>query len=266
MRVKKITLTNKNKFNILFAVCIFTFTAAFLFFSSYALAQNHITGRAPQVIIGGKAVLTKVEIRHNVSSEDLPENFKDNRARRAIENRFHVQAWRHNAVRGPINAPVVLFEITDLSCLFCQDLSKAVDAIFEDDQFKNKIRHIVMHIPVDKYNMTNAAAFYSRLAYDAGKFWEYRKKLYDASVNSDNVFIEKLLSVGVEEKDLRRMTRENARRYYRELDADSKAARDMSENKPPVLYVNGIKIGGGIAIKNLKELVDYELKRYEKRQ
>ncbi|MFT7144298.1 MAG: protein-disulfide isomerase, partial [bacterium] len=237
-------MNSQNKAMGLLSVFVFTFAAFLLLFVGFSEAQSLMgAGRAPKIKIGGKEVLTNAEIKYHAFDDELPAELKSNRARLAIENRHRIQAWNHNAVRGPEGAPVTLLEITDFSCLYCQDLSKAVDKVYNDAAYKNKIRHIVMHVPVDKYNMTNAAAFYSRLAFDADRFWEYREKLYEASSISDNVFIDKLLSVGVEEKNLRRMTRENARRYYRELDADTKAARNMNETKPPVLYVNGIKMG-----------------------
>ena len=121
-----------------------------------------------------------------------------------------------------------------------------------------------MHLPVDKYNFTNAAAFYGRLAFGAGEFWDYRQSLYNVSSATDNIFTEKLISVGVPEKEIRRMTRKNARQYYKELDADRTAVQSMGEHKPPVLYVNGIKIGGSITLEQLESLMDYEIKLYER--
>ncbi len=243
------------------------FIVALLIFVQNSTAQGYtMSGRAPKIKIGGKEVMTNDEIKFHAFDADLPQTLKNDRARMAIENRYYIQAWSHNAARGPEDAPVTMLEITDLSCLYCQDLSKKIDAVFTEEKYKNKIRHIVMHLPVDQYNMTNAAAFYSRLAYDADHFWQFREKLYEASTMADNIFIDKLVSVGVSEKKLRRMTRENARRYYRELDADIKASKGMGETRPPVLYVNGIKMGGGISMDNLSDLVEYEIKLYEKQQ
>jgi protein-disulfide isomerase len=253
------------KFNKAFALFVF-FTAFYGLFAD-AVAQSYmIPGRAPKITIGGQQVLTNKQIRNEAVNSDLPEELQHDRARMAIENRRRLQIWNHNPMRGPKEAPVVFLEITDLSCLYCQDLSKEIDKVFKKEKFKGQIQHYVMHLPVDSYNLTNAAAFYSRLAFDANYFWEYRKNLFDVSSATDNIFIEKLLSIGLEEKEIRRMTRKNARRYYRELDADSTAAKSLGEMRPPALYVNGIKIGGSITLKELEPLVDYEIKLYEKRQ
>lgn len=243
-----------------------SFASLFMFIvSSYCFAQAYLpSGRVPKITIGGHQVLTNEQLKHQAFDEDLPESLRNDRARMAIENRRRLQIWNHTPMRGPENAPVVILEITDFSCISCQDLSKHVDNVFAMDKFAGKIQHYVMHLPVDPYNLTNSAAFYSRLAFDAGYFWEYRKELYDISSATDNVFIDKLLGIGVEEKEIRTLTRNNARRYYRELDADTKTAKSLGEMRPPALYVNGIKIGGSVTLQELEPLLEYEVKLYER--
>lgn len=229
-------------------------------------AQYAPSGRIPKITIGGKQVLTNEQLNHQTLDSDLPEALKNDRARMAIENRRRIQVWNHTPVRGPENAPVVLLEITDLSCLYCQSMSKRIDEIMMQDKYKGKIQHLVMYLPVDQYNFTNSAAFYSRLAYDAGHFWKYRESLYDTPDSNDHAFIDKLLNIGVSEKDIRKKTRKNARRYYRELDADVNTSKNLGELRPPALYVNGIKIGGSITMDELEPLIDYEIKLYERKQ
>lgn len=246
-------------------VLVVAFTLCFML-SSYAWAQYAPSGRIPKITIGGQQVLTNEQLKHQTLDSDLPAALHNDRSRMAIENRRRIQVWNHTPVRGPEKAPVTLLEINDLSCLYCQELSKKVDEIFEKEEFKGKVQHLVMYLPVDHYNYTNSAAFYGRLAFDAGYFWQYRKSLYDASAATDNVFIDKLLNIGVAEKDIRKMTRKNARRYYRELDADLKSAKSLGEMRPPALYVNGIKIGGSITMEELEPLLQYEIKLYERKQ
>lgn len=261
--IAHIKLTKNN--NRAFTLCLLT--AVFVIFSIEAISQNFLhSGRVPKITIGGQEVLTNKQLRTQAVDSDLPLLLKNDRARMAIENRRKIQIWNHTPMRGPEKAPVVLLEITDLSCLQCQSLSKKVDEVYNKEKFKNKIQHYVMHLPIDSFNLTNAAAFYSRLAFDAGYFWSYRESLFDVSSASDNTFIEQLLSIGVKEKDLRRMTRKNARRYYRELDADLTASKKIGEIRPPALYVNGIKIGGSITFDELEPLIEYEIKLFEKRQ
>ena len=233
--------------------------------SAVAVAQNYLpSGRLPKITIGGKQVLTNEQMKHNTVDSDLPEALKNDRTKMAIENRRRIQIWNHTPFRGPVAAPITWVEMNDMSCLYCQDLSQRIDEIFKKDKYKGKIQHFFMHLPVDKYNFTNAAAFYGRLAFGAGEFWDYRQSLYNVSSATDNIFTEKLISVGVPEKEIRRMTRKNARQYYKELDADRTAVQSMGEHKPPVLYVNGIKIGGSITLEQLESLMDYEIKLYER--
>lgn len=252
-------------FKLAHLVLVLAFCVSFMV-PHFADAQYAPSGRIPKITIGGHQVLTNEQLNHQTLDSDLPVQLQNDRARMAIENRRRIQVWNHTPLRGAEKAPVTLLEITDLSCLYCQDTSKKVDEIFEKEEFKGKIQHLVMYLPVDQYNFTNSAAFYSRLAFDAGYFWQYRKSLYDVSSATDNVFIDKLLNIGVAEKDIRRMTRKNARRYYRELDADIKSAKKLGEMRPPALYVNGIKIGGSVTMQELEPLIKYEIKLYERKQ
>lgn len=267
---KRISFTKLGVYLVLkasyFKCLILSFLMLALFASSTHASDYRLAGRVPKITIAGQEVLTNDEIRTHVFDRDMPTSLKTNMVRLALENRRAIQVWEHDPKRGPDGAPVVILEITDLSCVYCQAQSKMVDDVFKTDRFKNKIQHIVMHLPLDAYNMTNSAAFYGRLAHDADVFWPYRESLYDSSDSTDNIYVEKLMNSGVDIKTLRQMSRENARRYFRELDADIKAVKKLSEMRPPAIYVNGIKLGGGVPYDQIYDLIDYEIKLFERQQ
>jgi protein-disulfide isomerase len=215
----------------------------------------------PPVHILGKEVIPGSNKKRIVprSVEILPENLQTERARAAIAMRRDMNIYKHNPYYGPIDAPITIIEMTDLNCLQCMTFLKGVDEVLKQEKYTDKVRYVHVHLPVDLYNSTNPAAFYGKIAQEQGVFWEYRKQLFSIAEIKDNTFIDKLVNVGGNPIEIRNLVRFNARKFYKELDADALSAKNMGETRPPVLFVNGIKVGYNIKIEELASLLDYEL-------
>ena len=215
----------------------------------------------PKVFIAGKPILVKKHVRTFVQNkllDHLPPALRFQRIRAALENRTNISVFPHSPRRGRSDAPVVILELTDLSCLQCSQQLQQIDDIRE--KYKDKILQIHTYVPVDRYNTSNPAAFYSRLAHDSGSFWEYRDELFSIEDLSEQSLVSKLIASGVDIQHLRQNVRQNARQYYRELDADSQLAGDLGILRPPAIFVNGVRIGAAVKMEQLEELIKYEIK------
>ena len=229
-----------------------------------SFAQNFAPETKQKVFIAGVEVVSKEAMLHNTLKEELPTELQSTRSRMAIENRVRIKVYDHAPVIGPEKAPVTFVEFNDLSCETCREISKTVDEIRK--KHPKSIRHIYIHTPIDAYNATNPAAFYGRIAAFNHKFWQYREALYSQSQDSDNIYIDTLIKLGIDMKKIRQDIRENARQFYKEIDADTALAASMGEKTAPSIYLNGIRLGGSISLDDADALVNYELSQYKKRQ
>jgi protein-disulfide isomerase len=219
----------------------------------------------PAVHISGKEVIPGSAKKRTIprTVDTLPEKLQTERAKSAIATRRKIKVYEHNPSYGPENAPIEIVEMTDLNCLQCMAFLKKLDEVVEQDKYKDKVRFTHIHLPVDLYNSTNPAAFYGKIAQKQGYFWEYRKQLFAIDEIKDNTFINKLVSVGGNAVQIRKLVRFNARKFYKELDADALYAKSIGETKPPTVFINGIKVGHNIKIDEISALLDYELDMIE---
>lgn len=214
----------------------------------------------PTVHISGKEVIPGTSKRRTIpTKESLPEALKTERAKAAIAMRQNINIYSHNPSKGPEDAPLTIIEMTDLNCLQCMTFLKDTDEVLKQEKYTDKVRYVHIHLPVDLYNSTNPAAFYGKIAQEQGVFWEYRDQLFSISEIKDNTFIDKLVSVGGNPIEIRNLVRFNARKFYKELDADTLFSKNLGETRPPILFVNGVKVGYNIKVEELSALLDYEL-------
>lgn len=216
-----------------------------------------------KVVIGGIEVESKDEMRKKTQQENLPKELQNTRVRMAIENRTHITVYDHSPTRGYRKAAINLVEFNDLSCDQCRKLSKSLDKLFT--KYPKDIKHIYVHTPIDKYNSTNPSAFYGRIAYANDLFWKYRKALY-TKTESNNIYLDTLISLGMTLDDIREEIRTKARIFYREIDADTLIAGRIGEEKAPAAYINGIRIGHSIGFEHMEKLIEYELEQIKLRE
>lgn len=212
------------------------------------------------ISVGGSVSMRKREIHHGVVFDNLPPALSSEIAKSAMASRKDIPLYTHNPTFGPENAPVTIIEMTDLSCRPCMDVVKAVDNV--SAQFGDEVRLVHKYLPTDIYNPTNTAAIFGKLAQKEGKFWEYRHRLRDLETIEETTYNDQLIKLGVELPNVQHEIRDNARQFYRELDADALQAKELGETAPPALYVNGVKVGAGaVPLSALTDLVKYELER-----
>lgn len=177
----------------------------------------------------------------------------------ALLNRtFNFTPYAHNPTRGTPSAAITVVEFTDLACNQCFDyLTKADQAIQVNEK---DMRQTSIHLPLNRYNDTNLAAFYGKIAQQQGRFWEYRQALIQAPPKDSKSLLKVLLASGVAERDARQSLLANARQFYRELDADNQLAKSLGLSKPPHFYVNGISVGeAGIEREKIADVIAFTL-------
>jgi protein-disulfide isomerase len=212
----------------------------------------------PSITIGGLKVETSADLKQEAEAAFTPVSLRQGAVAELLARRFHFTPYAHDATRGPADAPVTLVEFSDLSCLQCMDDLKAADLAYSANAAQT--REIQVYLPVERLNPVNLAAFYGKVAQNGGKFWEFRQALFDLKEPSPEAYFQALVQAGVAGSDARRWLTTEARRFYRELDADAQLAHAMGLSRPPHYFVNGIHVGdGGIPRDRLADVLTYEL-------
>ena len=230
---------------------------------SYGQEDASATKPRPVIKIFGKEVLSQADKTEQLAEEALPETWQSRQNQKLLEQRVEVPYYRHSPTIGPEDAPLTIIEMTDLSCVQCMEVVRRMESLRNSETYHDHIRFIYVHLPVDLYNATNPAAFYGRLAQKSGRFWEYRHNVINLKETPENIYAEKLIDTGLDRDSLRKLIRDHTRRAYRELDADTMMTKKLKEERPPVYFINGVRIDQDTPPETVTDLLDYELKLKE---
>lgn len=214
----------------------------------------------PSVTIGGQTIITRRMQFDQELATATPPSLQNPDDTDALRHRLRITPYSHNPTIGPQDAAVTILEMTDLSCVPCAKAMAMVDKMM--DANPGKVRVINLHNPLNQFNDVNLPAFYGKVAQRGGLFWQYRKALEGLANPTPDSYFETLVSVGMDRLQARRLLTTEARRFYRELDADATLCKQIGVGNPPHLYANGIHLGdNGINIDKLPDVMAYELKR-----
>lgn len=218
----------------------------------------------PDVTIGGEKVITNLMQFEQDLATATPDSLREGDEPRILRQRTKLITYAHNPTLGPSQARLTLVEFTDLACQPCIKTMQAVDK--EMASHPNDIRLINVHTPLNRFNPVNMPAFYGKVAQRGGVFWEYRREIEGLADATPDKYFDALMKAGMNRVQARRLMQTEARRFYRELDADSTLTKQMGLLTPPHVYVNGIHLGGDfIRLEKLPDVVTYELSRpYDK--
>lgn len=220
----------------------------------------------PKVSIGSMTVTTYKTQAARVTKALLPKGLRDPGIQDELGRRFRFTPYAHNPVRGPMDAELTLVDFNDLACVQCRQDVKTADKVVADNP--DRVRQVELHLPLTRYSDTNLLAFYGKVAQRGGRYWEYRKTIMDQPSESaatgdqaKNAF-DALLASGVDQAEARRWLTREARRFYRELDADAALGKALGLDNPPHFYLNGIHVGdGGIPRAKVADVAQWLLQR-----
>lgn len=214
----------------------------------------------PLVTIGGERVITNIMKFEEDLATATPDTLNEGNEPRILRQRTKLITYAHNPVSGTATPRLSIVEFTDLACQPCMKTLEAVDKLMAEHP--NDIRLVNVHTPLNRFNPVNLPAFYGKVAQRGGVFWEYRKALETVTDGTPEIYFDTLMKVGMNRTQARRLMQTEARRFYRELDADAVLTKQMGLHTPPHVYVNGIHLGQDfIKLEKLPDVVAYELKR-----
>ncbi|NBX86112.1 MAG: hypothetical protein EBQ80_02575 [Proteobacteria bacterium] len=222
----------------------------------------------PKITIGGKEVLTRTEQLAKDRAETTPEQLQGPEWQMLLDQRFNIIPYAHSPSKGENGAPIQVVIFEDVGCSKCHETLGRIDAALHD--FVSQTQVLSIYAASNASGVAgsegNQAAFYGKVAGRMQKYWDFRATMIESKPTTSEGLFDALIKSGLRERDVRSLMMTDARRFYRELDADTLLARTFAAGGDmPVVFVNGIRVGsGGIPLEKLSDVLAYVSARIER--
>ncbi len=166
---------------------------------------------------------------------------------------------------GPADAPVTIFEFSDLQCPYCKQAQPTIDKLLAEEK---NARLVFQQFPLPAHNWAQKGAYYAdcvgRKSNDA--FWKFMHSAFDSQAditpeNADEKLTALADQAGVKGKEIAECaaTADTAGRVQHSMVLGSSV--DVSGT--PTLFINGRKIGNvtNLPYDVLKGLVEFAAKQ-----
>lgn len=169
--------------------------------------------------------------------------------------RYPIPSLSGDAVIGPAEAPVTLYEFSDFQCPYCARSQTVIDAL--RDRFGDRLRIVFKQFPLDIHPQARLAAEASLCARDQGRFEEMHDWLF---AHPREIAIETMTSVapelGIDAEKLASCLREE--RYAEAVDQQVSSAVALGVDRTPMFFVNGRKVSSS-GYESLRDVIEEEL-------
>jgi hypothetical protein len=220
----------------------------------------------PMVKIGTQVVQRTVERLQDTETSATPTSLRTPAFAQVLQHRFNLTPFAHSPRLGSPGAPLMVVMFEDLSCVSGTTESKKISTVLQsitEGPNASATQIIWVHASNNRWQGTNLPAFYAKVAGQYGKFWAFRQAVVNATDSTPEGLFTHLTTLGLEPRALRQTMLTEARRFYRELDSDLLQARSFGIGSPPIVFVNGIRVGeSGVPMDLLPDVITYVQNRY----
>lgn len=165
--------------------------------------------------------------------------------------------------RGPVNAPVLLVEFTDLQCPHCKEANPTISRLLKEN---SNVRLVSQLFPLPSHNWAAKAAAYAECVGRASNeaYWKFVDGVFEqqeqiTAENADEKLTAIADSSGVKGSDIAACSTKPETQSR--VDASLNLGKALGVNSTPTLFVNGRPVGvGNNNYDALKQLVDFAAK------
>ncbi|HUJ94327.1 MAG TPA: thioredoxin domain-containing protein [Terriglobales bacterium] len=171
---------------------------------------------------------------------------------------------------GPADAPVTIFEFSDLQCPYCKQAQPTIDKLIAEEK---NVRLVFQNFPLPAHNWAAKGAYYADCVGQASMsqatndaFWKFIHSAFESQTeitpdNADAKLTALADQAGVKGSDIAACAAkpETAGRVQRSI----ALGRSVEVNGTPTLFINGRKVSnvGGVPYDVLKSLVEFAAKK-----
>jgi len=158
---------------------------------------------------------------------------------------------------GPDDAPVTIVEFTDFQCPYCARVQPTLAEI--KARYGAQVRFVYKAYPLATHKRARPAALAAVAAHKQGKFWEYKKVLFE---NQKELVKEPTL------EELAKGIGLDVARWKKDMDdgltsgavsLDQQQADRLGVHSTPTFFVNGYRIKGARPLESFTRIIDAEL-------
>ena len=162
---------------------------------------------------------------------------------------------------GPESAAITLVEFGDFHCPFCKRVSPTLDQLMEN--FSGKIRRVWRHFPLPIHQGADLTHEASECAAEQGKFWEYKKRVFErqSELRSEGIHTKLAKEAGLKMKNFKKCF--SSRKYKDVVLQDLEKGQASGVSGTPAVFVNGQLVSGAQPYDRFEKIVQRKLKQDE---
>jgi protein-disulfide isomerase len=166
-------------------------------------------------------------------------------------------------VTGPSDAPITIVEFSDFQCPYCIQAVPELDAMLKI--FPKQVKLIFKEFPLEIHSDAYRAATAALAAQKQGKFWEMHYALF---AHHENLSMESITKIAQDLKlDATRFQKDmESKEIHETIARDLKDGNDAGVEGTPTIFIDGQRYNGRIALTNLREIINAELKKSGKQE
>ncbi|MDO8264904.1 MAG: thioredoxin domain-containing protein [Candidatus Parcubacteria bacterium] len=155
---------------------------------------------------------------------------------------------------GNLNAPVTIVEFSDFQCPYCATFDVILQQIMKD--YSDNVLLAYKHFPLDQIHQNaRPAAEASECAAEQGKFWEFKKGLFENQLRLGSALYGELaVNIGINKAQFDNCVAE--RKYKSKVEADYQEGMKAGVRGTPTNFINGTMMQGATSYENLKATLD----------
>ncbi len=146
-------------------------------------------------------------------------------------------------ILGSADAPVTLVEFSDFECPFCARATPDIKQL--QAKYPDKLKVVFKHFPLSFHPQARPTAIGSMAAQDAGCFWQFHDKAFDASnqrtLSASNIE-QYAKDAGCEMTKFNAALEQNKAKYEQRISQDMSQGQTADVRGTPTLYINGKKV------------------------
>lgn len=166
--------------------------------------------------------------------------------------------------KGNPDAKVTVVEFSDFQCAYCK---KFFDETYRQllDEYKDKIRFVFKHFPLDSHQGALPAAVASECAADQNSFWEYHDQLFDNQQEWLSVGAAAIYrfagSVYLDVNKFKECYTGKIEEKKALIQKDIDLGKKFGVRGTPAFLVNNHYLDGAKPIEEFKRIIDFELQK-----
>jgi protein-disulfide isomerase len=157
---------------------------------------------------------------------------------------------------GPPAAPVTIVEFSDYQCPYCRAMQPVLEQLA--GKYGDRLSLVVKNFPLaNLHPQAPTAAEAALCAGEQGKYWDYRKALYESKALDAETVSELARQVDLDAEAFRGCVA--SRRQKPRVEQDAAEGQQLGVSGTPAYFVNGVFLSGVQPLAAFEKLIEAEL-------